>query len=196
MPDEIEVQDDVIDSALPAEEQVIRLRKTNKSLLAKSAERKGRIAELETENAALKTTAETAQAKYQEAIVGVPLRALAENISPVPKMWLSEFLKFYKVEANEDDKPAILNLDGTPVMVNGEPIAFTPNALWRLLTGGENDYAATEEKKTFALITRWCGASGSGERMAGRWGSGINVSAAPNAPEKEEANVDTQFGLR
>ena len=196
MPDEIEVQDDVIDSALPAEEQVIRLRKTNKSLLAKSAERKGRIAELETENAVLKTTAETAQAKYQEAIIGVPLRALAENISPVPKMWLSEFLKYYKVEAGEDDKPAILNLDGTPVLVNGEPIAFTPNALWRLLTGGENDYAATEKKKTFALITRWCGASGSGATMAGRGESGIDVPAAPTAPERKEVRVDTQFGLR
>ncbi len=192
MPNEIEVEDEVIEPGLPVEEQVIRLRKANKSILSKSAERKGRIAELETENAALKTKYEASEAKYTEAVVGVPLRALAESISDAPKLWITQFLAKYKVEANEDGKPAVMNLDGSPVMVNGEPIAFTPNAVWTLVTGGATAYAKTEDSKTFAAISRWQGAKGSGA-SGGRSGGSMT---GPAQPKKEEKKVELQFGLR
>ena len=194
MHNEIEVEDEVIEPGLPAEEQVIRLRKANKSILSKSAERKGRIAELETENAALKTKYEASEAKYTEAVVGVPLRALAESISDVPRLWLAQFLAKYKVEANEDAKPVVMNLDGTPVMVNGEPISFSANAIWTLTTGGATDYAKNDDAKTFAVISKWQGARGSGASGNGRSGNGSMTG--PAQPKKEEKKVELQFGLR
>jgi hypothetical protein len=194
MPNESEVEDDVIEPGLPAEEQVIRLRKSNKSILSKSAERKTRIAELETENATLKTKYEASEAKYTEAIVGVPLRALAEQISDVPKLWLEQFLQRYKVEAGEDGKPSIVNLDGTPVVVDGAPIAFSANAVWTLVTGGATNYAKDEDSKTFSTITRWQGASGGGANGSMRNSKGSMTG--PAQPKKEEKNSEIHFGLR
>ena len=191
---EIEVEDDVIETGLPAEEQVTRLRKSNKSILAKSAERKARIAELETENGKLKTQAETAEAKYTDAIIGVPLRSLAESISDIPKLWLSEFQKHYAVVANEDGKPAVTKLDGTPVLVDGQPIAFTANAIWTLVTGGATSFAKDEDSKTFAAITRWQGGSGSGANGAGRNSNNRTNPLPPKSSSEKKPEVE--FGLR
>ena len=82
MTTETEVDDEVIETNLPLEQEVLRLRKTNKSILAKSHERKARIAELETENGTLKTKADAAEAKAHEAVVGIPLRKLAATMTP------------------------------------------------------------------------------------------------------------------
>jgi hypothetical protein len=184
--------DEVIEPGLPPEEELQRLRRSQKSILAKSHERKARIAELETENAALKTKADAAEAKAHEAVVGVPLRNFAEQISEVPTLWLSEFNKRFKVES-KDGKLAVLHSDGTPVLRDGEPIPFTPNAIWTLLTGGATNYGKDENSRIFAAITRWQGATGSGASPSNR-GGGMNtpVSARKDEPQSEPQT----FGLR
>jgi hypothetical protein len=189
---EAEVDNETIESGLPAVEELQRLRKSQKSILAKSHERKARIAELETENAALKAKAGEADAKMHDATVGVPLRAMAAQVSEVPKLWLSEFSKYYKV-GSADGTLSVLKHDGSPVMVGESPVPFTPNGLWTLLTGGAQNYGKDEDTASFAAIMRWCGPTGSGASGINRGGSGNPPVSTHKAPKK---SVETQFGIR
>jgi hypothetical protein len=192
MPAEQSEDEFVESSGLPPEEEVQRLRKSQRSILAKSHERKARIEELEAGNTALTSKLAAAEAKVQDALVGVPLRAFAESISDVPKLWLSEFQKSYKVESI-DGKLSVLNLDGTPVFAGTEPVPFTPNGIWTLVTGGAANYGKDESTATFAAITRWCGPTGSGATR-GNQGSSMNPPVSTKkAPTKA---VEPQFGLR
>lgn len=192
MTTETELEDELIEPGLPPEEEVKRLRKTNKSVLAKSHERKGRIAELETENAGLKTKAEAAETKLREAVVGVPLRKLTANMSNAPGLFLSEFEKRFKVES-VDGELIVNDLTGKTVMEDGKPIAFSGPALWRMLTGGASNYAKTEDASMFALLLKWNGPSGSGASGGMRNGSG-STGTSPRKPEQKAPTVE--LGLR
>lgn len=188
-----QTEEEFIESTgLPPEEEVLRLRKSQRSILAKSHERKARIEELESQNAGLSSKIIAAEAQVQDALVGAPLRALAESISDVPKLWLAEFLKSYKVEST-DGKLAVLNLDGTPILAGDKPVPFTPNGIWTLVTGGATNFGRDETTATFAAITRWCGAKGSGASATSGGGSVHPPVSTPKAPPK---SVETQFGLR
>lgn len=193
MPNETEVDDEIIETNLPPEEEIQRLRKTNKSILAKSYERKSRIVELETENGTLKTKADAAEAKAQEAIVGIPLRKLAADMSHAPGLFLREFEARYKVESIDDVLVVSDHAGNGMKDTDGKPVAFEAPALWRLLTGGASNYAKTEDTATFGLLLKWQGPSGSGASGGGRGGSG-HTPASTRKPDQKPAPLE--LGLK
>jgi hypothetical protein len=147
MPDEPVVTVD------PAELET--LRRTNAELVAKHARDKARLEALESGTATLQAKlTETSQSLYQ-ATVGVPLRAMAEEMSQLPDLFLEQFSKHFKVESvkgvltlqTPDGKPAVDN--------NGKAIPFEREALTKLLTDGDDARA-----KTFRAITVVSKASG------------------------------------
>ena len=167
-----------------------RLRKANAELSTKARERKARIEELETLNATLQTKTAEAEAARHDALVGVPLRKIAATVSPVPQLWLAEFAKHYKIEADTDGNLSVQTLDGKPARDRNEKIVeFTPHGLWNLLasdaviTGGTKD----ERSKTFHHLMNYFGATG-----------GANTTQRPSASARDakQENSPLQLGLR
>jgi len=190
-----------VETAIPVDEQLARLRSTNAELLqtkkALQAKLEAALSELATsqaDNATLKTQITEAPQKPHDAIVGVPLKRMAAQLSDFPELWLSEFGKRYDVQADDKGNLSILTKDGKPTKdVNGKPLEFEAHAIWRLLTGGSSNYAKSEDAKLFATLTKWHGASGGGSSSANR-GTGAN---GPIEPETKKAHkLPTGLGLR
>lgn len=172
-------------------DELATLRLVNSELLAKSATRKAKIAELEVAAIALQENITNADAALHDALIGIPLRQLAATVSDAPELFLSEFGKHYTIQADKKDgKITILTLDGKPALDKADkPVEFTPHALYKLLAseavvaGGKND----PRSKTFAVLMRYFGASGAGG------GFGVRTARTPatTTPPKRP-----QFGLR
>lgn len=145
------------------EDELARLRTTNADLLKKKSGYKARIAELEADNVKLAERATVAEKARQNALVDIPLRKLAEEVSELPSLFLTQLDQNYSVEADESGALKLLTKDGKPVKdSNDKPVEVTPNGLWKLLTGGPTNYAKTEQTKMFAHLMKWCGPSGGG----------------------------------
>lgn len=174
--------------------ELARLRKTNTELLQVKHTLKAKVDELEAANTALQTRATEAEQAAHDALVGVPLKRMAELVSPVPALWLGEFLKYFKVEADKDGKLTILDLEGKPALnKQGKPVEFSQAGLWTLLaseavlSGGKKD----ERSKTFNQVMFYAGPNGAG---AGGHGTGAN---GPLEEKKTKApKTVTGLGLR
>jgi len=149
---------------------------------------------LQAENAILKTQVTEATQKSQDAIVGIPLKRMAAQLSDFPELFLSEFGRRYDVQADDKGNLSILTKDGKPTKdVNGKPLEFEAHAIWRLLTGGSSSYAKSEDAKLFATLTKWHGAVGAGSGSTSR-GTGAN---GPIETETKKAHkLPTGLGLR
>ena len=154
----------------PINDELETLRKTNGELTAKLHKLREKITALEGENVTLKATAEEAEARRHDAVVGKPLRDLANAISPVPDIFLSEFLKEYKVEPDKDGKLQILRLeDGKPARdKNGNAVDFTHNGIFRLTAADAyTNPKADARTRVFKVLVNYAGASGGGAPAAG-----------------------------
>lgn len=68
--------------------ELVTLRALREELLQAKATLKARVTTLETEAVALTEKAKKAEATMRAAIVDLPLKRLAEQISPVPQLFL------------------------------------------------------------------------------------------------------------
>jgi hypothetical protein len=85
--------------------EVETLRRVNTELLTKSANRKTKIAELESSVTELQGKLSEANDSFHEVTVGLPLKAMAESISFSPELWLEQFGKSHKLEMVRDSLP-------------------------------------------------------------------------------------------
>jgi hypothetical protein len=176
------------------ETELATLRQVNADLLKKKSGYKARIAELEADNAKLEERVTVAERARHDALVSVPLRKMAEQVSELPSLWLGEFEKRYTVEADEKGALKLLTKDGQLVKdSNDAPVEVSPNGLWRFLTGGATSYAKSEDGKMFATLMKWCGPSGAGSGGQSRG----NFSPSTSAQPEKKPNVPTaSLGLR
>jgi len=164
-------------SALQTE--VETLRKTNAELLTKRQKDKTRIAELETSTTELQSKLTVSETALHDVTVGAPLKAMSEDVSPVPELFRDQLLKHFRVELL-DGKVALQSADGKPVTdKDGKPIPFERMALTKFLTDGEDARA-----KTFAAITRTS------------WASGAQSVTEPTRRTAAPSKPRAQFGLR
>jgi hypothetical protein len=166
--------------------ELARLRNANVDLLQAKHSLKARIEELEASNAALQTRATEAEQARHEALVGIPLKRMAELVSPVPALFLSEFLRHFKVDADKDGKLTIFDLEGKPALTKqGKPVEFTQAGLWgflaseAVLSGGKKD----ERSKTFNQVMFYAGPSGTGAGGHGTGANGPLESGTKKAPK-------------
>ena len=161
--------------------ELTTLRQAHSEVLTKRVRDKARIAELETASAALQAKLTLAETAVQDAVVGVPLRHMAESISSVPSLFLETFNKHFKVES-KDGKLAVMDLEGTPLRdAKGNEVPFAERALASYLTDTEPE---SERTKLFALITIASKASGAG-------GPTVSGSSSTSKPTPKH-----RFGLR
>jgi len=167
--------------ATEVDEELARLRTTNADLLQTKKTLQAKVETLQAENATLQTQATEATQKAHDALIGVPLKHMAAQLSEFPALWLCEFEKRYSVEADSEGNLTILTKDGKPANdANGKPVEFAVNAIWKMLTGGAGSYAKTEDAKLFATLTKWQGPSGAGSRGNG---TGANIGLEEKKPK-------------
>ena len=167
--------------------ELVTLRALREELLQAKATLKARVTTLETEAVALTEKANKAEATMHTAIIELPLKNLAEQISPAPELFLSELQKDYSIEANERGELILLTKqDSKPVMKNGKPIEFTHTGLYQALT----DDSTGERSKVFSTIMRYSGASGGLGRQR------AIQRATAGARDEENKSSSTSFGLR
>ena len=154
------------------------LRKTNAELVTKAASRKARVTELEASITELQGKLSTADSTIHELTVGIPLKAMADNISKDGDTFLEFFKRSYKVEMVKGAL-ALLTVDGKPVMKGDKAVPFEREALIELLTD-----AAHPQAKLFnslLIVSKASGSSGSGN---------------PYTRSTEPKQATVQFGLR
>jgi len=134
------------------------LRRVNSELVAKHARDKARLAELEQGTATLQAKiTETSESLYQ-ATVGVPLQAMAEQMSPAPELFLEQLSKHFKL-ASVKGVLTLQTPDGKPVLdKNGKAIPFERDVLTQLLTEGDDSRAKTF--KAITIVNRASGGAG------------------------------------
>lgn len=158
------------------------LRRTNAELVTKNSSRKARIAELETANSDIQMKLAAANATIHEFTIGAPLKAMAEEISNCPELWIEQFSKSYRLQPKDGEQSIVSIADGQPLMRNGNPVPFERAALAALLT--ENDHPQANVFRAITIASRASGAASSGGSTLG--------SKAPQV-----AGVSPrQFGLR
>jgi hypothetical protein len=158
------------------EAELAILRKTNAELTQKSATRKARVTELETNVATLTAKATEAETRIRQLTIDQPVNELCEEISVAPQALRTALETEYKIEMR-DGVLTLVNLsDSKPVMQDGKPLAFTANSIKRLLLESKDE----AKKKLYNAIIIVSKASGSD-------GSTSNRAVAP-APR-------SQFGL-
>ncbi len=134
MPEPITQQPPSDTPSVDAAAELAVLKAAHSEVLAKRQRDKARIVELEAGSASLQARLIAAEAQVHEAIVGQPLKALAESISPVPTVWLETFGKHFDVES-KDGVLVIATKDGTPLThVSGQAVKCDRSELARYLT--------------------------------------------------------------
>ena len=144
--------------------ELATLRQAHSEVLTKRQRDKARIAELETASADLTARLTAAETAVRDAVVGVPLRQMAESISTVPSLFVETFNKHFRVESQTDGKLSVSTLEGKPLIdAKGNTVAFTRDALTSYLTENEPD---SERAIVFRAITIAGRASGSATPVA------------------------------
>ena len=161
--------------------ELATLRQTVAELTVKATSRKRRITLLEQENTTLKANLAASQATLHDIEVGQPVQTLANAISPMPELFLSEFARVgYSVE-KRDGKLTIIK--------NGEPVAdseFTVNGMTKLLVKSTDP--ALKSFKHLVIASRASGGGASGQ-------AGPNQFAEPSKTVEPTA-PKPHFGLR
>ena len=165
----------------------------NKELLTKNAELAARIAELEGQLTEAATNHEKLSNDFADFHIKRPLARLAEEISELPDVWMTEFSKSYDVKPVENDDLGIFTKDGKRCTIpegrtnGGEPVKFTAQAVWWMLC----DFSPESEAKRWRAMTNYMGPRGSGAPGS----SGGFGRLAPTAPQKPQAQKPA-FGIR
>jgi hypothetical protein len=149
----------------PNTDELEVLRRTNSELVTKSATRKARVAELESTVNELQGKLSAANDSLHQVTIGGPLKAIAEQISIAPDLWLEKFSQSYKI-AIVNGQLTLQTSDGKPVLKGEKPVPFERQALIDLLTTGDDVRA-----RTFKAITIASKASGGANTPRSRVGS-------------------------
>ncbi|MCA0241121.1 MAG: hypothetical protein LCI02_09670 [Proteobacteria bacterium] len=177
----------------------------NKELLARNAELQARVTELEGQAQALTEAHSKLQADFADFHIRRPLARVAEQISPVPDLWMAEFSKLYDVRQVGDDLRVFDKKTGEMCVVPegtrtaGKPIDLTPESLWAFLDRGvsersKKDSECDPQAARFNWLMRYLGPSGGG--AVGSFGSGLKgVMPSAPAPSPEPASTPP-LGLR
>lgn len=169
---------------LTPEQELTALRTANAQLLKKAKDRKDKVTEYESTITSLNTQLQTAKSALYDAQVGGPLQAMADSISPIPAVFLSELAKHAKVELL-DGKLVLRTLDGKPLLADDKEVPFDSVAISKFLTAGTNN--------DFAVFPHL---------VVGSRASGGGASPSPGSqvqyPEKQtgKQGASPQFGLR
>jgi hypothetical protein len=163
-------------------EELATLRRVNAELLAKSATRKAKIAELEIAAVTLQGKLTESEITIHDLSVTRPLKAMAESISTIPDVFLEHFSKSYRVEMVKGEL-ALLTPDGTPALNGDKPVPFTAEGLTNFLKSPANPQA-----KLFSSILIVNRASGAG--------GGSGAVRPARAAEPPAQSKRPQFGLR
>jgi|GEM_PF-4553062 len=159
------------------------LRQTVAELTAKNTTRKARIAELETSVQTLQASLTTTQTTLYQVEVGEPLQTMANAVSPMPELFLSEFARCgYKV-AKTDGKLVVIQND-KPV----EGAEFTVQGLTKLLANS-NDPTL----KSFKHLMIASRASGGGATGAA---DGRPLYQEQRTPDAAQPKPTRRLGLR
>ena len=171
-----------IQQTIEPTDELATLRRVNAELLAKSATRKAKIAELEVAAVTLQGKLTESEGTIHDLSVTRPVKAIAESISIAPDVFLEHLNKSYRVEMVKGEL-SLLTPDGKPALDGDKPVPFTGDGLTNFLKSPANPQA-----KLFGSILIVNRASGAGG------GSGAfrpARAAEPSAPSKRP-----QFGLR
>lgn len=170
----------------------------NKELLAKTAELSGRIAELEAQAQSTATEYEELKSKFSDFHIRRPMAKLAEEISPIPDLWLAEFQKHFDVRAVGDDL-GIFTKDGERCTIpknyigGGKPVEFTAKSVWYMLEWYVPDRTAPEVRRWRAMM-RCLGPTGSGATVSSQSFGPISYKNEPDT--KPDTPSSHSFGLR
>jgi hypothetical protein len=159
------------------------LRRVNAELLAKSATRKAKIAELEVAASALQGKLTESESTIHELSVTRPLKAMAESISTAPDVFLEHLNKSYRIEVLKGEL-SLLTSDGKPVLNGDNAVPFTGEGLTALLSN-----PAHPQAKLFSSILIVSKASGAS-------GNGFGVVRKGRSSETQAPLKRPQFGLR
>jgi hypothetical protein len=163
-------------------EELTTLRRVNAELLAKSAARKAKIAELEVAAVTLQGKLTESESTIHDLSVTRPLKAIAESISIAPDVFLEHLNKSYRVEMVNGEL-SLLSPDGKPVRNGDKPVPFTSEGLTDFLKSPTNPQA-----KLFSSILIVSRASGAG--------GGSSVARPARTAEPPAQLKRPQFGLR
>lgn len=153
------------------------LRRTNASLVKTSAKRKARVEELEVEKAAWEAERERLNSRIQEMAIEAPLKALAQESSIEPELFLQNLRELYQIGSGKDGKLELLDQESKQVVgSDGKQVELEWRSLLRLLTEPSHPRSAL-----FRNIMIGSKASGSGP--------------IPNGERRQPAKQIT-FGLR
>jgi len=181
MPDPIIEPKPNIDDAA----ELATLRRVNAELLQAKHTLKARIATLEGEAANLDSKAEKAVSTMRAAVIELPLKRLAAEVSNAPELFLAELQKDFDVRACDDGNLGLIGKDGKPALNHeGKPVEFSHVGLYRLLAGLPHE-PSNERRSTYRTLMKYKGASG---------GIGRKVLSSSEAPGKDA--VASSFGLR
>jgi hypothetical protein len=163
-------------------DELATLRRVNAELLAKSATRKAKIAQLEIATVVLQGKLTESESTIHDLSVTRPLKAIAESISIAPDVFLEHLNKSYRVEMVKGEL-SLLTQDGKPALNEDKPVPFTGEGLTNFLKNPANPQAKLFN--SILIVNRASGAGG---------GSGTvrpTRAAEPSAQPKRP-----QFGLR
>lgn len=176
----------------------------NKELLSRNSKlgedlsaAQARVAELEVQIQSSAAEHEELKSKFSDFHIRRPLARLAEEISDVPDLWTTEFLKHYEVKATGDDLGIFKNGQRCVLAKGkigaGEPYKFTSQDIWALLAFDVED-TGTPEVRRWRGLMNYFGPSGSGARGS------THSTYTPPKPEPANAGADSttkpQYGLR
>jgi hypothetical protein len=170
---------------LTAELETLR----NAELLQAKHTLKARIATLEGEAATLESRTEKAETTMRAAVIDVPMKKFAAEVSNAPELFLSELAKDYDVVPNDDGTLRLLTKDGKEVAArNGKPLEWTRHGLYALLAGLPGD-VKTDSSKVYSVLMRPAMASG---------GAGRKISSTPRTSSENDRpeTIAPTFGLR
>src|SRR5262249_36517751 len=140
----------------------------------KKTKYKTRISELESSISGLRGQLSESQRALNAAVVDVPLRNMAEELSTAPELFLEQFAKAYRVEMQDGRLTIISTADSKPIK-----IAFERNAIAEYLTSEKHPQATTF--RAIVITNRASGAA--------------SASTTPNQRGKGKTQP-VQFGFR
>jgi hypothetical protein len=162
-------------------QELATLRTVNAELLQKSAARKQRISELESTVTELQSKLSETNDSLRRVTIDGPLRAMAEELSTAPSLWIEQFSKSYRLEML-DGKLTMQTADGRPVLSGDKSVPFERQVLIQFLTSDTHPQA--EAFKAITIVSR---ASGAGT---------INNERGRVSTQDAPKSLALQFGLR
>lgn len=168
--------------------ELATLRRVNAELLQAKHTLKLRIATLEGEAATLESRTEKAESTMRAAVIDLPMKKFAAELSYAPELFLDELRKDYDIVSADDGNLSLLTKDGKEVKGrDGKPLAWTKHGLYALLAGLPGD-VKTDRSKVYGVLMRPAMASG---------GAGRKIPSSPSRSfENDPSKPLHLFGLK